>query len=58
VRLSALVQFCFTHNNGFKVIEKLCRIFELVELMEQCGDYYKMRVPKEDKTIGFLFGQV
>ena len=26
--------------------------------MEQCGDYYKMRMPREDKTIGYLFGQV
>ena len=26
--------------------------------MEQCGDFYKMRVPREDKTIGYLFGQI
>ena len=58
VRVSALVQFCFVHHNGFKVIEQLCRRFELVELIEQCGDYYKMRVPREDKTIGYLFGQI
>ena len=58
VRMSALVQFCFTQQNGFKVIEQLCRRFEQVELMEQCGDYYKMRVPREDKTIGYLFGQI
>ena len=44
------------HHNGFKVIEQLCRRFEQVELIEQCGDYYKMRVPREDKTIGYLFG--
>lgn len=56
VRVSALVQFCFVHHNGFKVIEQLCRRFEQVELIEQCGDYYKMRVPREDKTIGYLFG--
>jgi len=30
----------------------------MVELMEQCGYFFKMRVPREDKTIGYLFGQI
>jgi len=56
--MSALVQFCFTQTNGFKFIEALCRMFEQVELLEQCGDFYKLRTPREDKTIGFLFGRI
>ena len=58
VRLSALIQFCFTQDNGFKFIADLCRMFEFAELLEQCGDFYKLRVPREDKTIGSLFGHI
>ena len=32
--------------------------FPQVELMEQCGYFYKMRVPREDKSIGYLFSQL
>ena len=35
----------------------LTRNFEKMELLEQCGEYFKIRVPKEDKTIGWLFGR-
>lgn len=45
-------------SNGFRFISSLCKIFEQAELLEQCGDFYKLRVPREDKTIGFLFGQI
>lgn len=58
VRLSALVQFCFVQNNGFKFITDLCKIFPQVEVLEQCGDFYKMRIPREDKSIGYVFGQI
>jgi hypothetical protein len=27
-------------------------------MLEQCGEFYKLRVPKENKTIGWLFGQL
>ena len=32
--------------------------FSQVELLEQCGEFFKLRVPKQDKTIGWLFGQL
>ncbi len=54
--MSALVQFCYTQTNGFKFIAAMCKLFESVDLLEQCGDFYKLRAPREDKTIGFLFG--
>ena len=56
--MSALVQFCFVQQNGFRFITALCKMFANAELLEQCGDFYKLRVPREDKTIGFLFGQI
>ena len=36
----------------------MCANFAKVELLEQCGEFFKFRVPKEDKTIGWLFGQL
>ena len=27
-------------------------------MIEQCSDFFKFRVPKEDKTIGWLFGNI
>ena len=32
--------------------------FERVDLIEQCGDFFKLRVPRQDKNIGFLFGLI
>ena len=43
-------------QNGFKFIEELCKTFPQVEILEHCSDFYKFRVPKQDKTIGYLFG--
>ena len=43
-------------QNGFKFIEELCKTFDQVEILEHCSDFYKFRVPKQDKTIGYLFG--
>jgi hypothetical protein len=43
---------------GFKFIESMCGLFDQVEILEHCSDFYKFRVPKEDKTIGFLFGTI
>jgi len=56
--MQALVQFIYTQTHGFMFIKALAQIFEQVELLEQCGDFYKFRVPREDKTIGYLFGQI
>ena len=29
-----------------------------MDLIEQCGDFFKLRVPRQDKNIGFLFGLI
>lgn len=38
------------------MIELLTKNFAVVEMLEQNSDFFKIRVPREDKTIGFLFG--
>ena len=50
--------YLFTQKLGFSVLDYLSNIFSQVEMLEQCGDFYKLRVPKQDKTIGWLFGHL
>lgn len=45
-------------TQGIAVIEFLCGYFSKVELYEQCSDFFKMRIPREDRTIGHLFGVI
>ena len=33
-------------------------MFDQVEILEHCSDFYKFRVPKDQRTIGFLFGMI
>ena len=47
------VQLC-----GMTIIDGLCQQFPSVEILEHYNDYYKLRVPKGDKTIGFVFGLI
>ena len=57
VRLRNLLEWLKAQTYGFRIITYLTRHFEQVEVLEQCGEFFKLRVPKEDKTIGWLFGQ-
>ena len=56
VRIRNLLEYLAAQDSGFKIITWICRNFAQVELLEQCGEFFKLRVPKEDKTIGWLFG--
>jgi len=58
VRLKNLMSYVFTQQYGVKVIEFLAKMFGEVELLEQCSDFFKFRVPRQDKTIGYLFGAI
>ena len=41
-----------------KMIEKLVNEFNEVELIEQCGDFFKFRLPRDGKTTGYLLGLI
>lgn len=58
VILENLVQYLFIQQNGFTIIQHLARIFQNVELLEQCADFYKLKVPRGEVTIGYLFGLI
>ena len=58
MRLTNLLQFLRAQTYGFRILVYLTRHFEKVEILEQCGEFFKLRVPKEDKTIGWLFGRL
>ena len=39
----------------FGFVQELCETFGQVEVIEHYGNYMRLRVPKKDKKIGFLF---
>jgi len=48
----------FTQRNVFGVIKALCKVFGTLELLEQYGNYMRLKVPRLDKTIGEMFGTI
>ena len=40
------------------MLEEFCSRFDNVEILEHYNDYFKMRVPRADKSIGFIFGLI
>ena len=58
VRISNFVTFVYTIQFGWKVASLLARTFTKVELIEQCSDFFKFRIPREGKTIGTVFGLI
>lgn len=57
VRLLGLLEWLKAQTYGFRIINYLTQHFDQVEILEQCGEFFKLRVPMEGKTIGWLFGQ-
>ena len=58
VRLRNLIQYLRAQLYGFGIVKYLTQNFDRVEMLEQCGEYFKLRVPMEGSTIGWLFGQL
>ena len=58
VSFENLISYLFVQMNGVRIIDILAHIFAQVELLEQCADYYKLKVPRQDVTIGYLFGLI
>lgn len=58
IRLRNLVNYFFVMERGMILIKLLAELFPQVDLIEQCSDFFKFRVPRNGKTIGWLFGQL
>ena len=56
--MSALVSYCYIQTHGMNFVKELSKTFSKVDLLEQCGDYFKFNVACENRTIGFLFGLI
>jgi hypothetical protein len=46
----------YIEQAGLNIVNTLCEQFPSVEILEHYNDYFKLRIPKGDKTIGFVFG--
>lgn len=44
--------------HGLRLIYGLIDGFAQVEMLEHYNDYYKIRIPKLDKSIGYVFGVI
>jgi hypothetical protein len=42
--------------HGLAIIVSLINDFNQIELLEHYNDYYKIRVPRQNKSIGYVFG--
>lgn len=43
-------------EHGLRIIQALAKVFGSVEVLEQYNEYFKLRVLRHDKSIGFVFG--
>jgi hypothetical protein len=48
----------FTQRNLYGTITAICELFGSLELLEQYGNYMRLRVSRQDKTIGQMFGMI
>jgi len=48
------------HNirNLYGAIKEISRVFGSIELLEIYGNYMRIRVSRQDKTIGMMFGMI
>lgn len=58
VSLKNFVNWLYVEQNGLKIIEGLVEEFGTIEVLEHYNDYYKFRVPRGEKSIGFVFSLI
>lgn len=57
-RVRNVMEYVYYQQYGIKIITYFAGEFELVELLEQYGGYYRFRTPLNGKTIGAIFAGV
>ena len=52
------INWLYIEENGLSVIDGIAQSFQKVDILEHYNDYYKLRVPRGSKSIGYLFGLI
>ena len=52
------LNWIYIEQCGMRIIEGLVNEFSQAEILEHYNDYYKIRVPRGDKSIGFVFSLI
>jgi len=55
---SVFAEKLFNIRNLYGTIKEISRVFGSIELLEQYGNYMRLRVSRQDKTIGQMFTMV
>jgi hypothetical protein len=58
VRLRNFIEYVYHKTYGIKIIDALAREFASVDVLSHYGGYYKLRCPRNEKTIGSIFGMI
>lgn len=58
INVENFVMWLYVEEAGVGIVNSLCEEFPSVEILEHYSDYYKMRIPRGDKSIGFVFGYI
>jgi len=56
VSVPHLLGWVHVMEHGLRIIQSLAEVFGSVEVLEQYNEYFKLRVLRHDKSIGFVFG--
>lgn len=56
VSVPHLLEWVHVMEHGMLIIQSLAKVFGSVEVLEQYGESWKLRVLRHDKSIGFVFG--
>ena len=56
VEVKSFANWYYIEQAGMSIINSLTEQFPQVEILEHFNDYYKLRIPRGEKTIGFVFG--
>jgi len=58
INFNNFVQWIYVETAGMKIVNQIVNQFGTVEILEHYSDYYKLRVPRGEKSIGFVFGYI
>ena len=56
IEVRGFANWYYIEQAGMNIINSLTEQFPQVEILEHFNDYYKLRIPRGEKTIGFVFG--